>query len=407
MDLFVSCAQCLEPLLAHELQQLGFSQVDQGFRGVYVRNVEFEAIYRINYLSRLAGRVLMPLTGFRCYEAKSLYGGIIKIDWMSYISRGKTFAIDANVSHPHLKNSLFAAQIAKDAICDQFRNRTGSRPDVDVKDPDVQLNLFIHDQWAIMSIDTSGKPLSKRGYRLETVEAPIQETLAAAFLKIANYQGTEILCDPCCGSGTILIEAALMASNTPPGYLRKQWGFFHMPQFSQADWLKVKAEADSKRKDLPPHHLFGCDVNKQAVHATKVNLRASGFYSAVELANCDFRDYSPPILPNLVITNPPHGRRLDDVGHLKPLYRALGDFLKRKTAKPSKGFVFTGSPELSKEVGLAASRRHVFDNSGIDSRLLEYELWDFAGDKDEGQGQNDEGGEQNDAPPSHRDHRGE
>lgn len=377
MDLFVTCAQCLEPLLAQELNQLGYASTDQGYRGVHVKDVGFDAVYKINYQSRLAGRVLMPLASFRCYEAKSLYGGIIKIDWLSYIGSGKTFAIDANVSHPRLRNSLFAAQVAKDAICDQIRSRTGSRPNVDVKDPDVQLNLFIHDEWAIMSLDTSGKPLSKRGYRLETVEAPIQETLAAAFLTLAKYQGTEVLCDPCCGSGTILIEAALMASNTPPGYLRKQWGFTHLPEFSQAEWLKVKAEADGKKVELPKQHLFGCDVNKQAVHATKVNLRASGFYQAVEVVNCDFRDYSPSVLPNLVITNPPHGRRLDDVEHLRSLYRDIGDFLKRKTAKPSKGFVFTGSMELSKEVGLAACRRHVFDNSGIDSRLLEYELWDF------------------------------
>lgn len=376
MDLFVSCAQYLEPLLAGELQELGYTKIDLGYRGVYVKDVDFEAIYKINYLSRLAGRVLMPISSFRCYESKSLYGGIIKVDWMSYIPRNKTFAIDANVSHPRLKNSLFAAQTAKDAICDQFRRRTGVRPDIDVKDPDIQLNLFIHDEWAVISVDTSGKPLSKRGYRLETVEAPIQETLASAFLKIAGYQGGEILCDPCCGSGTILIEAALMASNTPSGYLRKQWGFFHLPEFSQADWLKVKADADSKKKILPAHHFFGCDINKQAIHATKVNLRAAGFYSAVELVNCDFREYTPSVMPNLVVTNPPHGRRLDDVDHLKPLYRALGDFLKRKTAKPSKGFIFTGSLDLTKEVGLAASRRHVFDNSGIDSRLLEFELWD-------------------------------
>lgn len=386
MDLFVTCAQCLEPLLAEELNQLGFAKTPLGFRGVYVNGVDFNAVYKINYESRLAARVLMPLSRFRCYEAKSLYGAIGKVDWVAYLGQGKTFAIDANVSHPRLTNSLFAAQVAKDAICDYMRKKTGSRPDVNVKDPNVQLNLFIHDELAVISLDTSGKPLSKRGYRLETVEAPVQETLAAAFLTLAQYQGTEILCDPCCGSGTILIEAALMASKTPSGFLRKEWGFTHLPEFSQADWLKVKVEADGKRIELPKQHFFGCDINKQAIHATKVNLRAAGFHQAVEVVNCDFRDYSPSVAPNLVITNPPHGRRLDDVEHLRGLYRGLGDFLKRKTAKPAKGFIFTGSPELSKEVGLAANRRHVLDNSGIDSRLLEYDLWEFGQSGDDHHG---------------------
>jgi putative N6-adenine-specific DNA methylase len=375
MDLFVTCAQYLEPLLAEELGQLGFIYVEAGFRGVYVKNVNIEAIYRINYLSRLGGRVLMPLASFRCYEAKSLYGGIIKVDWLKYILRGKTFAIDANVSHPRLRNSLFAAQVAKDAICDQLRDRIGSRPNIDIQDPDVQLNLYIHDQWAVMSLDTSGKPLSRRGYRLETVEAPMQETLAAALLMLAKYQGNEILCDPCCGSGTILIEAALMASRTPPGFLRKEWGFFNLPEFSQIEWLKVKNEADAKKIDLPKQHIFGCDINKQAIHATKVNTRATGWHQHVEVVHCDFREFTPAIVPSLVVTNPPHGRRLEEEESLRPLYRSLGDFLKRKTSKPAKGFVFTGSPMLSKEVGLAAKRRYVLDNSGIESRLLEYDLF--------------------------------
>lgn len=375
MDLFVTCAQHIEPLLADELKEFGFINIEEGYRGVHVKGVGIEAVYQINYQSRLAGRVLMPLASFRCYEAKSLYGGIIKVDWLKYISRGKTFAIDANVSHPRLRNSLFAAQVAKDAICDQLRDRIGVRPNIDVKDPDVQLNLFIHDQWAIMSIDTSGKPLSRRGYRLESVEAPIQETLAAALLKLAKYQGDEILFDPCCGSGTILFEAALMASKTPPGYLRKEWGFFNLPEFSQTEWLKVKNEADAKKIDLPKQHIFGCDINKQAVHAAKVNVRATGMHQQIEVVNCDFREFTPSILPNLVVTNPPHGKRLEDEESLCPLYRSLGDFMKRKTARPAKGFVFTGSPMLSKEVRLAAKRRHVLDNSGIESRLLEYDLF--------------------------------
>jgi len=375
MDLFVTCAQTLEPLLADELVQLGYPDVIIGFRGVHVKNVEMEAVYRVNYLSRLGGRVLMPLSRFRCFDDNMLYSGVAKIDWQPFIPKGKSIAIDANVFHPHIRNSLFAAQVAKDAICDQLRERFDWRPDIDVKSPDIQLNLYVNTDFAIMSIDTSGQPLHKRGYRQETVEAPMQESLAAALLVLAGYQGTEVVCDPCCGSGTLLIEAALMASRTPPGFLRSRWGFMNLPQFSQEEWLQAKLKADDQRIELPEKHFFGSDKNKAAVHACKVNLRAVGLHRSVDVVQCDVREYIPPVAPNFIITNPPYGKRLDDVEHLVSLYRALGDFLKRQSAKPAKGFVFTGSRELSKEVGLAASRRHVVDNGGIDSRLLEFDLY--------------------------------
>lgn len=375
MDLFVTCSQGLEPLLLEEIQKMGIEEVRAGYRGVYVANAPKSALFRLNYCSRLASRVLLPLSRFPCYEQASLYRGVSKIDWDLYIKEGKTFAIDANVNHPKLRNSLFAAQVVKDAICDQIREKRGNRPSVNVKNPDIQLNLFIHQDTAIVSFDTSGMPLYKRGYRTESVEAPIQESLAAAILTLANFQGTEILCDPCCGSGTLLIEAALMASNTPPGYLRQHWGFFALPDFSQDEWLKVKSVADAERKSILKQHLYGVELNKKAVQVCRANLRTAGFYQEVELHSGDFRDYKPEVLPNLIVTNPPHGRRLEDVDSLFPLYRALGDFMKRETSKPARGYVFTGSMELAKEVGLAAKRRYVLNNGGIESRLLEFDLY--------------------------------
>ncbi|MEI8366187.1 MAG: THUMP domain-containing protein [Parachlamydiaceae bacterium] len=375
MDLFVTCGQGIEQLLAQELGTIGYPQGVTGFRGVTLQDVDLEAVYRINYLSRLAGRVFLPLSRFYCQNEKTLYAGTGKVDWLAYLPEGKTIAVDANVNHPQLRNSLFAAQVVKDAICDQIRQRAGWRPSVDVKNPDVQINLFIYREWAVVSVDTSGQSLHKRGYRQETVEAPMQETLAAALLSLSGYKGTEVLYDPCCGSGTLLTEAALIATHTPPGFLRARWGFFYLPKHSQELWLKVKAEADSKRIPLPKGMIYGTDVNKQAVYATKVNLRAAGLHHNVEVVNCDFRDYVPPVPPTFVITNPPHGNRLDDVEHLCPLYRALGDWMKRNTAKPAKGFVFTSSPVLAKEVGLATTRRHVIESGGVEARLLEYELY--------------------------------
>jgi putative N6-adenine-specific DNA methylase len=374
VELFVSCAQGLEPLLLEEIRALGGRDLREGFRGVFV-NGPFEIIYRINYGSRLASRVLLPLKHFRCYNQEALYKGVSGVDWLRYIPGNKTFAIDANVTHKFLRNSLFAAQVVKDAICDQFRNARGMRPNVDVKNPDVQLNLYIRDQDGVIYFDTSGAPLHKRGYRIDSVEAPVQETLAAAMLLLARYKGDEIVLDPCCGSGTLLIEAAMMASKTPPGFLRQQWGFRLLPDFTQEGWLKVKAELDRERIPLAKGHFFGCDINKDAVRVSRTNLRAAGFLQEVQVVQADFREFTPAVLPNFVITNPPHGRRLDDEESLRPLYRALGDFFKKQTAKPGKGFVFTSSLDLAKEVGLTPTRRNVMYNSGIESRFLEFDLY--------------------------------
>lgn len=373
--LFVTCGQNLEETLVEELNELGFDDVRIGFRGVFVYDDSMEAIYRINYCSRIAGRVLLPLIKFYCKDQKSLYNAGINVDWTSYIPSGKTFAIDANVKHKNLRNSLFAAQVLKDAICDEFREKTGNRPSVNVANPHVQLNLFINQEEGIISIDTSGTPLHKRGYRLDTVEAPMQESLAAAILRMAKYKPEDILLDPCCGSGTLLIEAAMIASQTAPGFLRQKFGFMLLPDFNDSEWIKVKADADRLRRPIPHNHLFGIDINKNAVRIANGNLRASGFLKDVLIKQSDFREFEPEIVPNLIVTNPPHGIRLDNVDVLVPTYRALGDFMKRKVAKPAKGFIFTANTPLVKEIGLAATRKVVVNNSGVDSRLMEFDLY--------------------------------
>lgn len=379
MTLFVSCGPGIEPFLADELLELGFSDIYAGYCGVYV-NTQSEvdcmnAVYSINYRSRLAIRVLLPLHKFRCYDQNALYKGAANIEWHRYIRKNHTIAIDANVHHPRLRNSLFCAQVVKDAICDQLRERNGSRPSVDVQSPDVQLNLFIHRDEAIISFDTSGDPLHKRGYRQDAGEAPMQETMAATLLRLAKYKGNEVVIDPCCGSGTILIEAALMATKTAPGYLRKRWGFANHPHFINQDWLTIKNAADALRVPYTSQ-MFGCEIESDVARMCRANLRAAGFLQNVEIIRTDFVEYVPPIQPNFLITNPPHGRRLQgERSSLNALYRNLGNFMKQKMAKPSRGFIFVGDLPLAKEVGLAAKQRYVINNSGVDSRLLEFDLY--------------------------------
>lgn len=374
-SLFVSCAPTLEPLVIDELKELGLESVRTGYCGVFVDEWTWNDIYRINYASRLASRVLIPLIHFRCFDRHTLYRKAMEINWGDFIKERNTFAIDANVQHRELRNSLFAAQVVKDAICDQMRNRTGRRPSVKLQQPDVQINLFIHNQDAVISFDCSGDPLHKRGYRQESVEAPIQESLAAAILRLAEYNKEKIFLDPCCGSGTLLIEAALIASQTPPGYLRQKWGFMKHPEFVSMDWLKIRNQLDEKRVPLADQHLFGVDRSKSAVRACKINFKAAGFSQQIHVEEGDFRELEPLIAPDFIMTNPPHGRRLEETETLIPLYRALGDFIKKNCKKPGKGFVFTSNLELTKEVGLAAKKKHVLSNSGIDSRLLEYEIF--------------------------------
>lgn len=374
-SLFVTCSHGLEALLIEELKQFSIHSARLGHRGVFIDHWDWNTLYTINYGSRLASRVLLPLVRFQCTDRRALYQAGRSIDWTLFLKERDRFAIDSNVhQHPLLRNSLFAAQVLKDAICDQIKEKTGSRPSISVEDPDLQLNLFIHGDRGVISLDTSGIPLHKRGYRQMSVQAPIQENLAAAFLMTAGFTGEQRFLDPCCGSGTLLIEAALIATHTPPGYLRQRWGFMYHPAFRQVEWLKVRNQLDEKRIPLAPGLIAGIDIEPEAVLATKTNLKAAGFLRLVEVKCADFNSFNPSSPPDLIITNPPHGKRLGEEQSLKPTYRALGDFMKRQSAKPGRGFVFTTSPFLAKEIGLAAGRRHIFFQSSVEGRLLEFEL---------------------------------
>lgn len=375
MELFVSCGSGLEFLLEQELRELGFDRVRGGFRGVYIEEASPEAVYVCNYTSRLATRVLRPLLNFKCRHKEDLYQAVKNIDWLPYFKNGETLAVDTAGEHPLLTHTLFASQVVKDAICDALVEKTGERPSVNLKAPDIRLHLYLRHSTGVLSLDTSGEPLHKRGYREEAGEAPLRETLAAALLRLANYNPSEILIDPCVGSGTFLIEAAMAASKTPPGFFRKRWGFLNDPKFSQSLWEKVKNEADSRRIPLAPNMFWGIEINKFLYQSLLGLIKKLGWSHAIKLINHDFRDAEFSVRPTFLITNPPYGRRLSEESALVPVYRALGEFMKRKMAEKSKGFILTGNLPLSKEVGLAAKKRTVIDNGGIEARFLEFDIW--------------------------------
>lgn len=372
-ELFISCITGLEPVLAQELQQLGFA-ARNGFGGVSVPYSSFEEIYLLNLHLRTASRVLLPLFQFECWDREELYHNVLQFDWTPYFAGMPTFAIETHGKHEAFPNSLFSSLVVKDALCDSLRKRWGNRPSVDTKNPQIRLRLTFYNKQATISFDTSGKPLHERGYRPEGIEAPLRETLAAALLLFAEYSTENVVVDPCCGSATLLIEAALIATKTAPGLMRKDFGFMRHPRFRRTAWEVVRKRAQ-EAITTTSCTFIGIEKSKKTYTCAKEAVQKSG--QKIQLIYGDFRSVQLPVSPNFVITNPPYGSRLgrDEVQQLEMLYEDLGDFLKKNTAKPARGFVFSGNLELLKKIGLRAKRRYPVNNGGIECRLVEYDLY--------------------------------
>jgi putative N6-adenine-specific DNA methylase len=321
LHLFITCPPYLEELLTNELGEMNITS-RRWPRGVSAP-LSMENVFRINYLSRFATRVLWPLAHFTCTSREELYNEAKKIPWQEYLTLDQTFAIDANVcQNEAFRNSHFAGLVVKDAICDTFRDATGNRPSVEIYNPTIQFHLFIYENKATISFDTSGTPLFKRNYRAGSIEAPLQETLAAAILKFSDYSSADTLCDPLCGSGTFLFEAALMATKTPAAYFRSHFGFFHHPLFSDAEWKSFKATCDSQIIPLKPYSIFGGDRDRKAIDMCNVSLKKTLF--PLHFQHAHLHNFKPISQPTLVIANPPYGKRLNTG---PDLYAALSQFL--------------------------------------------------------------------------------
>lgn len=368
-ELFISCAGNLETCLLDELKDLGVASARRGHRGVFAPRA-MENVFAINYCSRIATRVLWPLIRFPCPHRDALYAAARMIDWCAYFSSEKnTLAIDANVdNHPALKNSHFAALVVKDAICDTLRDSKGWRPSINLENPTVQLNLFIHKGIATLYVDTSGKPLFKRGYRAQTGEAPLQESLAAAVLTMAEYDpANDIFCDPFCGSGTLLIEAAMRATNTPAGFYRRIWGFTAMPDYQEQKWRAFRARADQKRIPLAPGKIFGADGSPSSIDMTRNHLEATGFIGSVDTFSRPIQNFAPPFSPSLIVCNPPYGRRLETSADL---YAGLGKFAKRY--ENSRLFFLASDERMAKASGLAYGEKINCLNGGLPIKVYSY-----------------------------------
>lgn len=371
-DYFAQVAGGLEDLAAEELRALGAEEVRAFPRGLEFRCNQ-EALYRINYRARLISRVLAPLARFEVGNGEDLYLKTKRIDWTHLLTLEQTFAVSGNVSQSEIDNSHFAALKVKDVVADMFRKRyRNTRPNVDTKDPDLWINVHIRQNVATIAIDCSGGALHRRGYRLQAVAAPMQETLAAAILDFAGWEGKEPLYDPMCGSGTLLAEAWLKAGHLPAGVLRHKFGFMMLPDFNRNVWVKVKFTEDNRVQPVRGGLIKGSDIDPEAVRMTRENNARLPGGDELRVRTCDFRDL-PALPPGLVVCNPPYGLRLEQGTDMAAFMADFGDFLKQKCAG-SRAWVYLGDRELIKHIGLKAQRKIPLMNGGLDGRLVLYEI---------------------------------
>jgi putative N6-adenine-specific DNA methylase len=363
----------VETTAAAELVALGAEDVEPGVRGVHFR-ADARTLYTVVYASQLVQRVIAPLLQFRCHSPDYLYRRVREIDWREFLRPGQTFAVFANVSHSHLQDSRFAALRVKDAVCDRLREDTGRRPDIDTEDPDLWLSLHAaHDQ-VTLGADLGGGSLHKRGYRLRTVEAPMQETVAATILAMAGWQGDRPLHDPMCGSGTLLAEAWLRMTGTPAAFKRRRFGFMQLPDFDIVAWKQVKKGLDSRRR-LPsrPHLVTGGDIDPQAVAAARANLDVLPGGAQVTVERRDFRSVDG-LRDTVIVINPPYGVRLGRGADLATLYKDLGDWLKFR-CPGCEAYVYFGQRELLKRIGLRPAWKQPLRNGGLDGVVAKYLLY--------------------------------
>ena len=314
----------LESVLAEELTNLGANNIEIGRRMVSFTG-DKEMMYRANMQLHTAIRILKPIKEFKALSADDVYEQVKAIDWSDYIGLKSTFAVDSVVFSEEFKHSKFVAYKVKDAIVDQFRERTNMRPNVSVTSPDIRLHIHIAEDKATLCLDSSGESLHRRGYRQESVEAPLNEVLAAGIILMSGWRGETDFIDPMCGSGTLLIEAALIAHNMAPGLFRKEFAFEKWNDFDAELFDKVYND-DSEEREFK-HHIYGYDVDMKAVNTALRNVRAASLTNDITVEQRDFKDFTEPEKPAIMIPNPPYGERIS-TPNLLETYKMIGERLK-------------------------------------------------------------------------------
>lgn len=381
---FVTCPKGIEQLLAEELQSLGAEGVRQTVAGVSCEG-DLALGYRICLWSRLGSRVLMPLAEGVVKDAGQLYAVVQQIDWLEHLRPSGTLTVDFNGRCEGINNTHFGALKVKDAIVDQIRDATGQRPSVERQAPDLRVNVHLARDKVVVSLDLSGESLHRRGYRQEAGEAPLKESLAATILIRAGWagicSGQAVLVDPMCGSGTLLIEAALMATDTAPGLLRRQFGFARWLGHREQLWLALQEEAEERRKQGAGQvqvRCYGSDQDSRVLDKARHNARRAGVDHLISWKVQAVEACQAPELDGavgLLISNPPYGERLGEVEQLMFLYQQLGRVMKDQFAGWQAG-IFTSNPELGMVLGMKAQKRYQLFNGTLKSQLLMFEIYE-------------------------------
>ena len=370
-ELIAKAFMGLENVLAQELTQIGANNVQIGRRMVSFTGNK-ELMYRANFQLHTAIRILKPIRHFKAHSAEDVYEEVQKLDWSKYIGEGKTFSVDSVVYSDEFRNSRFVTYKVKDAIVDQFRERTGNRPNISVANPDIKLSIHIAEDDATLCLDSSGESLHRRGYRQESVEAPLNEVLAAGMILMTGWKGETDFIDPMCGSGTLLVEAALIARNISPGVFRKEFAFEKWPDFDQELFDHIYND-DSQEREFN-HKIYGYDIDMKAVNTANFNVRAAGLTQIIEVKQADFKDFKKPANKSIIVTNPPYGERIS-TPNLLGTYKMIGERLKHEFGG-NEAWVLSYKEECFESIGLKPSIKIPLYNGSLECEFRKYTMFE-------------------------------
>lgn len=370
---FASTARGLVDPLEKELKDLGLNVIDKGTGGVTFDS-NWEGCYRANLHSRMASRILKPILDFTAYQPEELYTQILRHDYTKYIKPNQTLSIDVTIRDSKMRDQRFVAMKIKDAIVDQFRDKYGIRPDVENDNPDMRIHVRAVKNQFNVALDTSGDSLFKRGYRRDEGEAPLKENLAAGLITLAEWDKKTPLVDFMCGSGTFLIEAAMMSLNIAPGVNRRRFAFQNWLTYEKETWENLVQEAMDQEKEDLDFKFYGYDIDRKAIAATQENARVAGVDHVLELKRESIATVAPPVEKGLAICNPPYGARIGDEDNLKDVYRDLGFTLKHRF-KGWDCWILSGNKELIMDLKLKSTRKHFVFNGNIECRFLKYSMF--------------------------------
>ncbi len=377
----------LEKVLAKEIEGVGGSNLR-----VLQRAIEFdgntEVLYKANYLCRSAIRFIKPIATFTAENENVLYEEVKKINWSKYLDVSSTFSIDGHTSYSNITHSKYLALKSKDAIVDQFREETGKRPSIEKFNPDLRINVRIFKNNCTVSLDSSGESLHKRGYRKETGPAPLNEVLAAGMILITGWEGESNFIDPMCGSGTLPIEAAMIAKNIPAGIFRESYAFMMWNDFDNELWDKIKTEAQEKTKPLKAK-IIASDRSGRILQVTRSNIEGANLKEDISVGMDFFEDSTPPAGPGVMVTNPPYGERIkpDDINRL---YKDMGDALKARY-KGYAAWIISSHIDALKHIGLRSTVKVKLFNGPLECQYLKFDMYEGSKKDNYGDSVNNQG----------------